>query len=267
MSRSPHPLVQRLVELESGSDFSQLRGGFAAAFGAITILRKNPKLWPNIAIPAIINVTVFVVLAAVLVFNADWFLVDPPVEGPWYYYPLYALWWLLRILIYPLLVIAAYFLTMLSAGIVASPFNDKLSEMVEALMMGEAVPAEEGWKSMVAGGLKGMVTTAATSIPRVFLVVLLGLIPGVGVILSPVVGAYFIALEYTDYALERRRYGFRQKLGLIWKHRRLAVGFGLGAYLMLLIPFINFLSMPIAVIGGTAIAIALDRIESGSVSV
>lgn len=258
-----HPLVQRLLDLQSGGTTDQFRGGFGAAWGAIGFLRKHRELWPNVAIPALINVVTFVVLALALVLNADWFFFDRPTPGAWTYYILIVLWWVFRILLYPLLIVVAYFLTMMIAGVVASPFNDKLSEMAEQIMVGEAVPAEEGWAALVTGGLKGIVASAATAIPRVILVVLLGLIPGAGPILSVLVGAYFIALEYTDYALGRRGYGLRARARLIWTHRRLAIGFGVGAYFLLLIPLLNFLSMPIAVVGGTAVALALDRFESG----
>ena len=259
-----HEMVQKLIELEEGGSFSQFKGGVFAAWGSVKFLYHNPKLWPNVAIPALINLAVFIVTAGLLLWNADWFFFDRPTEGPWYYYVLIVLWWIFRILLYPLLVVVAYFLTMMLAGIVASPFNDALSERAEAVFMGDFVKGEEGWKALVVGGVKGILAAAATTIPRVILMILLGLIPGAGPILAAVVGAYFIALEYTDTALTRRRYGTRQKMRTIWKHRRIAMGFGLGANMLLVIPLLNFLSMPIAVIGGTALAIALDRFESGS---
>lgn len=256
-----HELVGRLIELQSGRTFDQFRGGFTAAWGSIRFLVAHRELWPNVAIPAAINVTMFVVTAAALLLNADWFFFDPPTQGPWYYYILIVLWWILRVLLYPLLLFIAYFISMMLAGIVASPFNDKLSERAEQILIGEVVVADGSWSALVTGGIKGILSSAMTAIPRTVLVIVLGLIPGAGIVLSALVGAYFIALEYTDYGLGRRDYGLRARARLIWKHRHLAIGFGVGAYFLLLIPLLNFLSMPIAVVGGTAVAIALDRFE------
>ena len=75
-------------------------------------------------------------------------------------------------------------------------------------------------------------------------------------------GAKTLDRALDGYAFERRRYSLRQKLRTIWKHRRMALGFGVGANVMLLVPLLNFLCMPIAVVGGTALAVALDDFES-----
>lgn len=260
-----HPLVQSLIALEHGSRFNQFTGGFKAAWGSVRFLAQNRELWKNVAIPALINLVVFIATAAFLLFNADWFMFDRPVEGPWYYYALLALWWLYRIILYPLLIVLSYFLSMMLASIVASPFIDKLSEKAERIFMGAAPqPEAAGWRGLVVGGAKGIAMSAATTIPRVILVFGLGLIPGAGPILAALVGGYFVAVEYSDYALERRGYGVRQKLRVIWKHRRMALGFGVGANFLLIVPVLNFIAMPVAVIGGTALAIAIDRFEKGN---
>ena len=261
-TRDPHYLVDRLLKLEQRGTASQFFGGLQTTFSSVKFMVKNPSLWPNIAIPAFINVAVFVATAAFLLWNADWFLLPEPTGSGIVYYLLIGLWWIYRILLYPLLIAVAYFLTLILAGIVASPFNDTLSERAEELMMGRVVPSESGWKALVMGGARGVATAAAVGIPRAIVVVLLGIIPGIGPILAALVGAFFIAVGYTDYALERRKYPVIKKLTTLWKHRRMALGFGVGANLLLLIPLINFLCMPIAVVGGTALAIAIDEFET-----
>ena len=260
----PHYMVDRLLKLERGGASSQFFGGFQTTFSAVKFMARNRSLWPNVAIPATINFAVFLATAGFLFWNIDWFILAQPGEDATLRMVLVVLWWIYRILLYPLLLALAYFLTLILAGIVASPFNEALSERAEELMMGRAVPAEEGWKALIVGGARGVATAAATGIPRAFLVVALGLIPGIGPILAAVVGAYFIAVGYTDYALERRRYSLKRKLSVIWKHCRMAIGFGVGANILLLVPLLNFLCMPIAVVGGTAVAIALDEFESES---
>lgn len=256
-------VVQRLLEMGEDGALSEFGAGFKTTWSSVKFLWRNKTLWPTVAIPAIINVFMFVIITAALMWNADWFMFfDEPSKGSWTYFLLIGLWWIYKILLYPLLLVVSYFLTLMLAGIVASPFNEVLSERAEHRMMGETVSSEEGWRAMVVGGLRGILQAAATGIPRVILVGLLSLIPGIGPILGAIVASYFIALEYTDYAFERRRYGFRQKLSTVWKHRKMAMGFGLGMDLLLIIPFVNFLAIPIAVVGGTAVAIALDARES-----
>jgi CysZ protein len=262
--REPDRVVQRLLEMRDDGALTEFGAGFKTTLSSVKFLWRNKTLWPQVAIPAVINIFMFIAITALLLFNADWFMFfDEPSKGSWTYWGLIVLWWIYKVILYPLLLIVSYFLTLMLAGIVASPFNEVLSERAEHRMMGEVVPSEEGWKALVVGGAKGVAQAAATGIPRVILVGLLSLIPGVGPIIGAIVASYFIALEYTDYAFERRKYGFRQKLRTVWKHRRMAMGFGLGMDLLLIIPFVNFLAIPIAVVGGTAVAIALDEREAG----
>ena len=258
----PHYLVDRLLKLEEGGTFSQFFGGLQTTFSSVKFMVKNPVLWPKAAIPAIINLAVFVMTVVLLFWNIDWFILPEPSPGGFTYYILIVLWWIYRVLLYPLLLAVAYFLTLILAGIVASPFNDALSEQAEELMMGQAVPSETGWKALVVGGARGVATSAATGIPRAIIVLILGIIPGIGPILAAIVGAFFIAVGYTDYAFERRRYSLRRKIQTLLKHKQMSLGFGVGANLLLLIPLLNFLCMPIAVIGGTALAAALDELEA-----
>jgi uncharacterized protein involved in cysteine biosynthesis len=52
----------------------------------------------------------------------------------------------------------------------------------------------------------------------------------------------------------------RAKLGVIWRNKFLAVGFGAAAYLTLLIPVINMLALPVGVVGATLL---IDSLEAG----
>ena len=260
-TEEPHYIVARLLEQEQGGTMQQFFAGLRTPFSAVKFLAKRSELWPKVAVPALINVAVFVLTAGFLLWNADWFTLAEPTQGSWTYWVLIVLWWIYKIILYPLLIIIAYFLTLMLAGIVASPFNEALSEHVERIFVGDAVPAEEGWGALIAGGIRGIAFEAFTTIPRVFLVVLLGLIPGLGPVLAALVGAYFVALAYTDYAFERRKYTLKRKFDTVWKHRRLALGFGVGANVLLIVPLLNFLAMPIAVVAGTAVAITLDEFE------
>ena len=78
--------------------------------------------------------------------------------------------------------------------------------------------------------------------------------PGINVI-APVLwvlfSAWMLALEYADYPLGQRGLTFREQRRLLRRHWPLTLGFGGMTLLLTLIPVLNFLVMPAAVIGAT----------------
>jgi CysZ protein len=58
--------------------------------------------------------------------------------------------------------------------------------------------------------------------------------------------------------LARHGYPLREKLQLLRLHAPLTMGFGLSISLLLWIPGLNVLCVPIAVVGGTVLALALS---------
>ena len=82
----------------------------------------------------------------------------------------------------------------------------------------------------------------------------LSLIPAVNMAAPPLwilFGAWMLALEYADYPLSNRGLSFRDQRRLLRRHWPLALGFGSVVLLLTLIPLVNFLAMPAAVIGAT----------------
>jgi CysZ protein len=94
-------------------------------------------------------------------------------------------------------------------------------------------------------------------------VVLLNLVPVVGSAAASAVGTvvstFFLTLEYADFAMARRGYGLTDRLRLLRRHLPTTLGFGLGTALLLYVPVLNLLGMPVAVVGGTVVAVALDE--------
>jgi CysZ protein len=58
-------------------------------------------------------------------------------------------------------------------------------------------------------------------------------------------------LDFLDPPLERRRLGFRQKLGIIAKSLPQSAGFGLASLLWGSIPLVNLITIPLCVVAGT----------------
>ena len=64
-------------------------------------------------------------------------------------------------------------------------------------------------------------------------------------------GVPLLALEYADYPLGNRGLSFRDQRQLLRQHWPLTLGFGGMVLVLTLIPLLNFLAMPAAVIGAT----------------
>jgi len=78
-----------------------------------------------------------------------------------------------------------------------------------------------------------------------------------------VFSAWVLALDYHDYPLGNHQIKFPQQRAILRKNRFLALGFGLAALAATMIPFVNFLVIPAAVAGATALY--LDKLRGNSV--
>jgi len=91
---------------------------------------------------------------------------------------------------------------------------------------------------------------------------LLGLIPLVGQTLVPVLegalAAWFLSAELTQIPLARRGLAPRERHAWLATHRAETIGFGLTALLLFLIPGMNVLAVPGAVLGGTLLVRELE---------
>jgi CysZ protein len=82
--------------------------------------------------------------------------------------------------------------------------------------------------------------------------------PPVGAPVGVAVAIFLGGLDLFDIPLSTRGLRLRNKLGVIWRNKFLALGFGAAAYLMLLIPVINMLALPVGVVGATLLIDALE---------
>ena len=255
-----HPLLADLIEVQrSGSSLSRFGVGLKVTFRSAKLLGKTRELWKLAVIPAAINFGTFLVLVGLLLWNYGVFLPSAPTGDTFVDSLLYGGWWLLRLVLVPLLIFLAYFAAMLLGQVFASPFNDALSEKVETVLHGSPVSGPTGLKEMVKGGLKGGLQAFVLALGKLMVALPLGFVPVIGPVLTGTIAAYFFSVDNTDYAFERRRYGLRQKLRTLLGDKPLTLGFGVGVWAIFAIPFLNFFCLPIAVTGGTALALAYDE--------
>lgn len=272
MSETPaHALLQRLTRARQQPRMAQIVAGFTLPLHALNLLRKHTRLWPMLIMPALINLAVFVLTAIYLVSHAgDWFgylwqepdgtdLADALLLGVWY-------------VVFVLALVAgvalAYVFVLFVSGIIASPFHDSLSEHVERIVLG-ADQVETPPLGFAAATLRSLASTVTITLAYALLMVpilLMNLLPGVGSVLAMVLGAlvsaYFLGLEYTDPLLERRSLKMGAKFRLVRDNFWLAGSFGFATSLCMWVPLLNFVAMPLAVVGGTALGAALLASET-----
>lgn len=146
--------------------------------------------------------------------------------------------------------------------VVGEPFYESISGRVEESAGGLPPEADvsiwrQMWRQMWRGLGDALVVGMITGLLAVLFFVL-GFLPVVGQTVVPVVAAlvsgYFLTLELTSIALERRGLRRRERFALLRRNRALSVGFGASVFVVFLIPLGAVLAMPGAVAGGTMLA-------------
>ena len=216
------------------------------------VIVTRPGVRAYVVVPLVINVALF---AALIWIGASW-LVDFATDmlPAW----LDFLAWLLI----PTFVLAAFmagFYTFnIVANLLAAPFNGLLAEAVERHLTGRSRQSAGGWRTFLAqlgtslvAEVRKLWYVAIRSLPLLVLFV----IPGVNVV-APVVwmvvGAWMLAITYVDYPMANHGIGFGEMLARLRERRLLVLGFGAAAMAALAVPVLNFLVIPCAVAGATA---------------
>lgn len=233
-------------------------------------LVEHPRLMGLVAMPALINAVLFIgfivgvwswgggLLDGVLVGIVD-------VEHAWYVTPFV---WLLQVfswLFFAMLVVAGCFVTVyLIGGVIAAPFNDVLSEKVEAIRLGTPDPPFSV-KKMLADALfaMGQELRRVAFLLVVYLLLLpLHLIPVFGTVIWGWLGFLILTMDQLDIPLARNRYRFSERLGAVKGNVMVSTGFGAACAGLLWVPLLNFLCLPAAVVGGTLLY--ADLMEAGA---
>jgi CysZ protein len=161
-----------------------------------------------------------------------------------------------QVLMFLLTFLIAYFLYLPVARVLLAPFAEALSRKTHAISAGRKIrQKDQGWTRAMWEGLKLVIFQAAVALAALAL----GLaFPPVGAPVGMAVAIFLAGLDFFDIPLSTRGLRLRKKLGVIWRNKSLALGFGAAAYLMLLIPVINMLALPVGVVGATLLIDALE---------
>ena len=98
-------------------------------------------------------------------------------------------------------------------------------------------------------------------IPWLIILIILFLIPGINIISSILwflFGCWFQSMQYFDYCADQNQKSFKDLKIFMYKNKFASISFGCGAMIVLMIPILNILVSPAAVIGATKLAIDLE---------
>jgi len=230
--------------------------------GLNLIQRKGVKRF--VIIPLLINILIFVLLFWLLSGYVGDFLDSMTASLPdWLAWLSYLIWVLFAFSAGIIL----FFGFSIVANLIGAPFNSFLAGAVEKSLTGHS-PMDNTGRSLMqevsyamAGEFRKILYFAAWGIP----LLIMSFIPAINLI-APFLWAFFsawmMAIEYGDYPLGNHGMGFvdiRNKLG---EKKMLSLGFGGTVMLGTMIPLLNFLVMPIAVAGATAMRIEQFKLEN-----
>jgi len=226
--------------------------------GARLVLR--PGLRRYVVIPLLINVAVFATLV-VLGARRLGVLVDSLMT----WLPDWLDW--LAALLWPLFVLVAllvvFFGFSLLANLIAAPFNGLLAEAVEREITGEAGSGPgTPLVAEVARTLASEVNKLGYFALRALPLLLLFAVPGLN-LAAPFLwfafSAWMLALEFSDFPMGNHGIAFREQRRILAGRRLLGLSFGATVMLALMVPLVNFLVIPVAVAGATAMWV--DRLR------
>lgn len=228
-------------------------GGLLAPLWAAGFLLRRPRLWPWLLAPLLINLGLF---ALAFWLGVGWFdrwlaAVLPGGEGLGWR----VLFYLLLVLGYLLFLAATVYLFALAGRVLAAPFLELLTRRVELAAGGGGEWAEVGFlaglgRAALQEGKKLLLYLALLA-----LLLLVNLLPGVGTALyaglAGLVTAWFLALDFVDYPLERRGLRLQAKLAYLRGLGLTGLAFGAACLGLGIVPLFNLALLPLAAVGGT----------------
>ncbi len=216
-------------------------------------LIARPGLRRFVIAPLLINVLVFSVGIAAGVAWFEGFVTWMHARVPGW---LHWLDWVLWPLFVLLLLVLVFYAFALVANLIAAPFNSLLAEKVELFLTGRPLNQGGGTAQM----LKDLVPTLFDELKKI-LYALLWAIPFLVLLFIPLVGpvlwflytAWILALQYADYPMGNHGLRFREQRRRLRGRSSLSLGFGAATAGLSLVPVLNFIVMPSAVAGATAL--------------
>lgn len=216
-------------------------------------LISRPGLRRFVIVPLLVNVVVFAAGIAAGVAWFEGFVTSLQARVPSW---LHWLDWILWPLFVLLLLAVVFYGFSLVANLIAAPFNSLLAEQTELLLTGRPLSQETSlWKLLndlvptLFDELKKILYALALAIPFLFLL----FVPVAGPILWFLYTAWIFAFQYSDYPLGNHGLKLKAMRRRLKERRLTSLGFGAAVAGMGMVPVLNFIVMPAAVAGATAL--------------
>lgn len=203
-----------------------------------------------VILPVLINLALFLILIGTGIHTINYFAHLLPQWLHW-------VKWIFDTIFFLASSIILVYLFTIVTNLIGAPFNSLLSEKIEILITKKRPNQDEGLKDAI----KDIPRTVKREgkkilyyIPRAILLLLLYFIPVVNILVGVlwfVFSSWMMAMEYLDYPMDNHRTTFDDMKLHLRKHCLPSLGFGFSVAVASMIPIINFVVMPAAVIGAT----------------
>ncbi|MFC4699095.1 sulfate transporter CysZ [Glaciecola siphonariae] len=231
------------------------RGGSSYFFQGFELIRTK-GLKRFVFVPLFINIvlfsTAFYFVLDYIQYGVDYIIGFIPDFLGWLKEALIYILWPIAV-VTVLLVFALIFGTF--ANWIAAPFNGLLSEKVERHLLNQDMGNEGLLDALkdVPRTLGRELSKLVYFLPRALgFLILFFILPLVGQILWFLFNAWMMAVQYCDYPFDNHKIGFKPMRMHLLEQKSRCFGFGIMVSLFSLVPILNFLVMPVAICGATA---------------
>ena len=215
-------------------------------------LALSPELRRYVIVPAVSGVLAFSVTLIFMVLPlagdaSTWLQHNLPTWLSWLHTAL-------LILVYITLGLAGFWLSSLLVTLISAPLLGQLAEATWALSHAAASTPATNLLTSVRSSFGRELQKLRYHLPRFLGLLIFSLVPGLNVFMPLLwfgFGAWLMAVQFADYGSESQHQTFRFTLQRLSQARFRALGFGACVSFTLAIPFVNFLVLPAAVVGGT----------------
>lgn len=139
--------------------------------------------------------------------------------------------------------------------VIGDPFYERISEQIEERLGGDADLLDLPWYRTLPRSISDSLRLIGLGLVLALPTLLIGLVPLVGQVVAPVVGAliggWLLSIDLTGIPFNRRGIFLRERRQILRENRALALGFGVPVAVLALIPFANIIVVPAAIAGGT----------------
>jgi len=264
--------VPRMLDHRQAGALSRFAQGVGLLTEGAGFLRGQRRLWPLALVPVLFAVIGVVGAASLFWTHLDsihqiWVVLFPVLEaGQWWTWiwvgPGKAFFWVLGWLAVVVSFAVSMIAGLLLANLASAPFLDRLSQGVEAIVLGPTSADGSETSSLLGETLRSF----AAELQRLgflaglwLMLTLMGFgLPGAQLVTGPllvVITILFLPLDYAGFALDRRGVSFGLRRRWLWSELPTMVGFGGVAFAACLIPGLNLLILPSLVTAGTLLVL------------